>query len=150
MVEARRCSNGDSSSRLGWYDALVVTTQSLHSLFADLNKRPESRDTICRDLKLHDKWEELANTCNDTMSINWPYNPADCLISLSSKEFVVNPVFIQHIRDLKNWTVGQSFFDSWVHKIQSVSGTVELTECECRFPELEHDLNIGRPRLGYG
>jgi len=83
----------------------------LHPLFADL-KRPGARDRLCRDLKFRDKFEEFSKIANETWSINWPYNPSDCFITLSSKEYIINPVFITHIRDLSNWTYGPSFFEA--------------------------------------
>lgn len=40
------------------------------------------------------------------LSVNWPYDPTDCLISTSEKEDpIINPVFERHIRRLDNWSV---------------------------------------------
>ena len=45
-----------------------------------------------------------------TLSLNWPYEPTDTLISLPDKEeFSINPVFERHLRDLNNWSLGPAF-----------------------------------------
>lgn len=45
-----------------------------------------------------------------TLSLNWPYDPSDTLLSLpDSDELSINPVFERHLRDLNNWTLGSAF-----------------------------------------
>ena len=45
-----------------------------------------------------------------TLSLNWPYDPSDTLLSLpDSDELSINPVFERHLRDLSNWTLGPAF-----------------------------------------
>lgn len=45
-----------------------------------------------------------------TLSLNWPYDPSDTLLSLpNSDELSINPVFERHLRDLNNWTLGPAF-----------------------------------------
>lgn len=46
-----------------------------------------------------------------TLSLNWPYDPSDTLLSGpdSSDELSINPVFEKHLRDLGNWTLGPAF-----------------------------------------
>lgn len=45
-----------------------------------------------------------------TLSLNWPYEPTDTLISLpDSEELSINPVFERHVRDLNNWSLGPAF-----------------------------------------
>lgn len=47
------------------------------------------------------------------LSVNWPYNPADVLITQDDhrqgmggkKQVIINPMFEQHIRDLSNWSI---------------------------------------------
>lgn len=48
------------------------------------------------------------------MSVNWPYEDSDCLISTSEKEeTVINPAFERHLRRLENWSVGPSFAEAF-------------------------------------
>lgn len=45
-----------------------------------------------------------------TLSLNWPYDPSDTLLSLpDSDELSINPVFERHLRDLNNWSLGPAF-----------------------------------------
>jgi hypothetical protein len=71
--------------------------------------RPKARDRLCRDAQYHDKYEVFKDRANQTISVNWPYEPADTLIRISPNEFAVNPVFITHVRTLSNWTYGAEF-----------------------------------------
>jgi len=83
-------------------------------MIADFNDRPKARDRLCRNLQYYDKYEDVKTVCNSCISINWPYEPFDTLISISGSEYVVNPVFITHVRNLDNWTLGQNFLDVYV------------------------------------
>ncbi|KIW35160.1 hypothetical protein, variant [Cladophialophora immunda] len=48
------------------------------------------------------------------LSVNWPYDPVDCLLSTSEKEEpVINPVFESHIRRLENWSLGPLFAETF-------------------------------------
>jgi hypothetical protein len=45
-----------------------------------------------------------------TLSVNWPYEPTDCLLSTSeSEELTINPVFERHVMRLENWSLGPAF-----------------------------------------
>jgi hypothetical protein len=110
------CSNSHCSSSMGRYDALV-RPQFPFFLVAYYNltlSRPRSRDRLCRDSYYHDKYEAFKNACNETISVNWPYEPTDTLIRTSATEFTVNPVFITHVRNHSNWTLGPGFLEKWV------------------------------------
>ncbi len=49
-----------------------------------------------------------------TLSVNWPYEPTDTLISMpESEELSINPVFERHLRDLHNWSLGPAFARSF-------------------------------------
>jgi hypothetical protein len=73
--------------------------------------RPKSRDRLCRNASYHDKYQALTNAANETLSINWPYKPEDTLIKISPSEYTINPVFLTHLRNLDNWTVGAAFIE---------------------------------------
>lgn len=70
--------------------------------------RPQLRDTLCRNTKYHN--EAFIQRFNKTLSINWPYKPEDVLIQITSK-FAINPVFVTHLQNLDNWTVGPEFIE---------------------------------------
>ncbi len=95
-----------------WVDMMPWYVPGTSYFLSTLNRcRPKSRDRLCRDAQYHDKFEDFKNACNETISINWPYEPADTLIRVSASEFTVNPVFITHIRTNSNWTLGPSFLE---------------------------------------
>lgn len=48
------------------------------------------------------------------MSVNWPYEATDCLLAAGdSDEFLINPVFEKHMRNLSNWSLGTLFAESY-------------------------------------
>lgn len=48
------------------------------------------------------------------MSLNWPYEATDCLLSAGdSDELLINPVFERHMRNLNNWTLGTLFAETY-------------------------------------
>ncbi|KAH0844229.1 bZIP transcription factor [Fonsecaea pedrosoi] len=55
------------------------------------------------------------------LSVNWPYDPVDCLLSTSEKEEpVINPVFESHIRRLENWSLGPLFAETYPNLVETV------------------------------
>ncbi|TKA75365.1 hypothetical protein B0A49_03336 [Cryomyces minteri] len=53
-----------------------------------------------------------------TLSLNWPYEPTDCLLTTAvskdvvgegEEELSINPVFERHLRNLENWSLGTAF-----------------------------------------
>lgn len=67
-----------------------------------------------------------------TVSLNWPYNPNDVLLSTpGTEELSINPLFEKHLRDLNNWSLGPAFA-----KAHSV------LEETCR---IKHPVEVRRP-----
>ncbi|MCJ1300644.1 hypothetical protein MMC08_003441 [Hypocenomyce scalaris] len=57
------------------------------------------------------------------MSLNWPYDPMDCLLKSPDAEGVtINPVFEQHLRNLDNWSLGSDF----AKEFPSLADTVKI------------------------
>lgn len=45
-----------------------------------------------------------------SLSINWPYEATDCLLSANnSDDLLINPVFERHMRNIDNWSLGPCF-----------------------------------------
>jgi len=54
------------------------------------------------------------------LSVNWPYDPVDCLLSTSEKdEPVMNPVFERHLRRLENWSLGPLFAETFPELVEA-------------------------------
>lgn len=48
------------------------------------------------------------------LSVNWPYDDMDCLLSTSNREEpIVNPAFERHIMRLENWSLGPTFEEAY-------------------------------------
>ncbi|KAH6675167.1 hypothetical protein B0J14DRAFT_30197 [Halenospora varia] len=104
-----------------------------HPAWVDTFPWPKARDRICQSSHYHTSlhYETFKIVCNRSISINWPYEPGDALLQVGGYdkgngrgEYVINPVFLSHIRRLENWTLGKEF--------------VEL------FPEFEGDVNVAK------
>lgn len=74
--------------------------------------RPKAREAICQNFECHGNWEYFKTLCNQSISVNWPYEASDTLIAISDTEYVINPVFMTHIRTLGNWTLGLAFVEA--------------------------------------
>ncbi|KAF9886329.1 hypothetical protein FE257_011588 [Aspergillus nanangensis] len=49
-----------------------------------------------------------------TLSVNWPYEATDCLLSTGDdNELIINPVFERHFSNLNNWTLGPAFAEAY-------------------------------------
>ncbi|KAK5102595.1 hypothetical protein LTR70_000453 [Exophiala xenobiotica] len=58
----------------------------------------------------HYPFEKWSGPFTSGLSVNWPYEALDCLISTGdSEEPKINPVFERHIYRLENWTLGPMF-----------------------------------------
>ncbi|EXJ85542.1 hypothetical protein A1O1_05906 [Capronia coronata CBS 617.96] len=82
-----------------------------HPAWIDHIPWPRMRDKLCANY--HDyPFENWFIPFTSELSVNWPYDAVDCLLSTSDRdreESVINPVFERHVRRLENWSVGPSF-----------------------------------------
>ncbi|KAF2426612.1 hypothetical protein EJ08DRAFT_671828 [Tothia fuscella] len=56
--------------------------------------------------------DSFVSAYSSSFDIRWPYDPSHVVFQQSSTgptETYINPVFEEHLRELKNWTVGDSF-----------------------------------------
>lgn len=67
-----------------------------------------------------------------TLSLNWGYDGADCLLQgPESEELMINPVFESHLRRLENWTLGDAFARAFpvldgTYNLKSEGGRVQV------------------------
>lgn len=74
---------------------------------------PRLRDKLVATYKEH-PFELFFMPFTIGLSVNWPYDPTDCLISTSEKEDpIINPVFERHIRRLENWSVSPLLMENF-------------------------------------
>lgn len=82
-----------------------------HSVWLDLFPWPMARERMCLEQKYQDQHHIMSRICNESISINWPHQPSDMMMTINGTDTILNPIFERHIRNLKNWTVGQRILE---------------------------------------
>jgi hypothetical protein len=80
-----------------------------HPAWLDYLPWPRMRDKMVATYQ-HYQFENWFIPFTTTLSLNWPYEPTDCLLQSSeSDELMINPVFERHLRNLQNWSLGPAW-----------------------------------------
>jgi len=82
-----------------------------HPAWIDHLPFPKMRDRLVRDYNPRDYlFDNFFIPFTTTISVNWPYEPTDTLLSgVDGEDLVINPVFERHLRRLDNWSLGPAF-----------------------------------------
>ncbi|KAK2624322.1 hypothetical protein QTJ16_006272 [Diplocarpon rosae] len=82
-----------------------------HPAWIDHLPFPKMRDRLVRDYNPRDYlFDNFFVPFTTTLSVNWPYEPTDTLLSsVEGEDLVINPVFERHLRRLDNWSLGPAF-----------------------------------------
>ncbi|KAH8593203.1 hypothetical protein B0O99DRAFT_627495 [Bisporella sp. PMI_857] len=82
-----------------------------HPAWIDHLPFPKMRDRLVANYNPRDYlFDNFFIPFTTTLSLNWEYEPTDCLLSSSeSDELMINPVFERHLRRLENWSLGSAF-----------------------------------------
>lgn len=82
---------------------------TLHPAWMDYLPWPWMRERLVKSF--HDfRFENWFVPFTQTLSINWPYEATDCLLSVNdSDDLLINPVFERHMRNIGNWSLGPCF-----------------------------------------
>ena len=108
-----------------------------HPIWIDFLPWPRLRDKLTQNHRNY-PFENWFIPFTSEISINWPYEPTDCLLLSSSSTSlatasaesasvhgntpgdhtvdetpVINPVFERHVMRLENWSVGRTFVDAF-------------------------------------
>lgn len=54
------------------------------------------------------KFDDFASAYSHSFAIKWDYDPGHVIITTSNDErggILINPIYEEHLRQLKNWTV---------------------------------------------
>src|SRR4051794_18447484 len=70
--------------------------------------RPMARDVMSKHPERYNN-TDFSIPYIETVSVNWPFDPKTTVIEQPSGEYVINPVFERHIRELENWSLGSKF-----------------------------------------
>ncbi|KAI9838374.1 MAG: hypothetical protein M1819_005642 [Sarea resinae] len=90
-----------------------------HPAWIDHLPWPRMRDKMVQtqDYSIEDFFIPFTST----LSVNWPYEPTDALLSASeSDELMINPVFERHLRNFSNWSLGPEFAKAFPHLANTV------------------------------
>ncbi|KAL2823083.1 hypothetical protein BJX63DRAFT_376215 [Aspergillus granulosus] len=84
-----------------------------HPAWIDYLPWPRMRDRLV--MSYHEyPFENWFIPFTRTLSVNWPYEATDCLLSAGdSDELIINPVFERHFSDINNWTLGPAFAETF-------------------------------------
>ncbi|OAP57556.1 hypothetical protein AYL99_08294 [Fonsecaea erecta] len=96
-----------------WFRPTPAQIFHAHPAWMDHIPWPRMRDRVVANPQDYpfDNWFYAFTS---GLSVNWPYDPVDCLLSTSEKEEpVINPVFESHIRRLENWSLGPLFAETF-------------------------------------
>lgn len=96
-----------------WFTPRSTQLLEAHPVWMDYVPWPAMRDRIVTS---HQKYpfENWFIPFTRDLSVNWPYEATDCLLSAGdSDELVINPVFERHMRDLSNWSLGHLFAETY-------------------------------------
>lgn len=92
-----------------WMHPTKVQKTIPHAAWIDHLPWPQMRDKIIASNKeiLFTEW---FIPFTSGLSVNWPYDPYDCFLSVADIEDpLINPVFERHFRRLENWSLGPDF-----------------------------------------
>ncbi|KAI9369200.1 hypothetical protein BJX61DRAFT_166873 [Aspergillus egyptiacus] len=90
-----------------------------HPAWIDYLPWPRMRDRLV--MSYHDyPFENWFISYTGTLSVNWPYEATDCLLSTGDMdELIINPVFERHIADINNWTLGPAFAEAFPQLVET-------------------------------
>ncbi|KAJ5578314.1 uncharacterized protein N7459_007278 [Penicillium hispanicum] len=90
-----------------------------HPAWMDYVPWPRMRDRLVTSHQDY-PFENWFLTFTRGMSLNWPYEATDCLLSTGdSDELLINPVFERHMRNLSNWSLGPMFAECYPHLLDT-------------------------------
>jgi hypothetical protein len=108
-----------------WFRPTAAQIYTPHPAWIDHIPWPRMRDRLVANYQDYPFENWFIPFTND-LSVNWPYDPVDCLLSTTASggggggddkngidDPLINPVFERHIRRLENWSVGPDFADAF-------------------------------------
>jgi hypothetical protein len=113
-----------------------------HPAWIEFLPWPKMRDKLVSSYQDY-AFENWFIPYTSTLSVNWPYEATDCLLSTSeSEELTINPVFERHVMRLENWSLGPAF----ARAHPAMANTVRIKSDERR----SLPAGLGHGGLGHG
>ncbi|GES59245.1 bZIP transcription factor [Aspergillus terreus] len=90
-----------------------------HPAWMDYLPWPRMRDRVVMSYQDY-SFENWFIPFTRTLSVNWPYEATDCLLSTGDdNELIINPVFERHFRNLNNWSLGPAFAEAYPNLVDT-------------------------------
>ncbi|KAI5273463.1 hypothetical protein E4T47_03390 [Aureobasidium subglaciale] len=118
-----------------WIRPIRCQLEVSHPIWFDNVPWPWMRDRMIKNCAAYPN-ERFGPLYCQTLSLNWPYDPQQCLLPRANsvqgaeatsaavldddEEFMINPVFESHMRNLSNWSVGSSFANAMPELVEGV------------------------------
>ncbi|KAI5210325.1 hypothetical protein AUEXF2481DRAFT_727 [Aureobasidium subglaciale EXF-2481] len=118
-----------------WIRPIRCQLEVSHPIWFDNVPWPWMRDRMIKNCAAYPN-ERFGPVYCQTLSLNWPYDPQQCLLPRANsvqgaeatsaavldddEEFMINPVFESHMRNLSNWSVGSSFANAMPELVEGV------------------------------
>ncbi|KIW73110.1 hypothetical protein, variant [Phialophora macrospora] len=102
-----------------WLRPIPIQLYNSHPAWVDHLPWPRLREMVVANSQRYpfDNW---FIPFTSGVSVNWPYDAVDCLLSTSvHEEPVMNPVFERHIRRLENWSLGPLFAETFPELVET-------------------------------
>ncbi|PWY77520.1 bZIP transcription factor [Aspergillus heteromorphus CBS 117.55] len=92
-----------------------------HPVWIDYLPWPRMRDRLV--MSYHEyPFENWFIPFTRTVSVNWPYEATDCLLSTGDgDELIINPVFERHFRNISNWSLGPAFAEAYPSLVETTT-----------------------------
>ncbi|KAH7162099.1 hypothetical protein B0J13DRAFT_1407 [Dactylonectria estremocensis] len=108
-----------------WLRPVPSQLTTPHSAWIDRIPWPRAREYLISHPEI--TLDDFAAPYSSGFKLNWPYDPASVLLPASvngngTAEMTINPVYEEHMRQIRNWTVGEAFRN--------------------KFPELSHEIDL--------
>ncbi|KAF4982854.1 hypothetical protein FZEAL_1604 [Fusarium zealandicum] len=108
-----------------WLRPVPSQLTTPHSAWIDRIPWPRAREYLIHHPET--TLDDFAVTYSSGFELNWPYEPSSVLLAASvngngTSETVINPVYEEHMRQIRHWTVG----DAFRHKFPELSQLIDL------------------------
>ena len=92
-----------------WVRPTTAQLNTPHPIWIDYLPWPRLRDKLVACYPRF-PFDNFFIPFTTSISLNWPYGPMNTLLAKTdSAELAINPVFEEHLRDLRNWSLGPAF-----------------------------------------
>ncbi|KKK18949.1 hypothetical protein P175DRAFT_0499680 [Aspergillus ochraceoroseus IBT 24754] len=112
--------NLENYSRLpDWLTPRPSQLLTPHPAWIDYLPWPRMRDRLVLSYPEY-PFENWFIPFTSTLSVNWPYEATDCLLSTGdSDDLIINPVFERHFSDINNWSLGPEFAETYPQLVET-------------------------------